>query len=139
MRLVEALVNLIGNCAKYAADGLRPRIDIGFRRGEDGEAAFFVRDNDPGIEPDEQEKVFGLFRQVDRNGNGTGAGLAIVKRIIEVHGGRIWIESAPGRGCAVCFTLPLAGGRISGKKDAPNLPKPRRRRSGWLRRRRRSG
>ncbi len=115
MRLVEALVNLIENCAKYAADGPRPRIDIGFRRGEDGEAAFFVRDNGPGIEPDEQENVFGLFYQVDRNSNGTGAGLAIVKRIIEVHGGRIWIESEPGRGCAVCFTLPLARGDLGQK------------------------
>ncbi len=109
LRMVEALVNLIENSAKYAADGPRPRIDIGFRRDDDGEVAFFLRDNGPGIATDQQEKVFGLFYKVDRESNGTGAGLAIVKRIIEVHGGRIWIESEPGEGCAICFTLPLAG------------------------------
>jgi PAS domain S-box-containing protein len=109
LRMVEALVNLIENSAKYAADGPRPRIDIGFRRVEDGEPVFFVRDNGPGINPDQQEKVFGLFYKVDRKSNGTGAGLAIVKKIIEVHDGRVWIESGSGGGCAVCFTLPLVG------------------------------
>jgi len=109
LRMVEALVNLIENCAKYAAAGPRPKIDIGFRGGDDDEPVFFVRDNGPGIATDQQEKVFGLFYKVDKNSNGTGAGLAIVKRIIEVHGGRVWIESEPGKGCAVCFTLPLAG------------------------------
>lgn len=113
LRMVEVLVNLIENCAKYAAGGSSwPKIDIGFRREEDGEPVFFVRDNGPGIPTDQQEKVFGLFYKVDRKSNGTGGGLAIVKRIIEVHGGRIWMESAPGEGCAVCFTLPLAGEKV---------------------------
>lgn len=107
LRLVEALVNLIENSVKYAADGPRPKIDIGYR-GDD-EPAFFVRDNGSGIDPDQQEKVFELFYKIDRKSPGTGAGLAIVKRIIEVHGGRIWIESEPGNGCSVCFTLPLVG------------------------------
>jgi PAS domain S-box-containing protein len=111
LRMVEVLVNLIENSGKYAAAGPRPKIDIGFRRTEDGEPTFFVRDNGPGIATDQQEKVFGLFYKVDRKSNGTGAGLAIVKRIIEVHGGRVWIESHPGEGCAVCFTLPLVGGK----------------------------
>ncbi|HWQ18444.1 MAG TPA: ATP-binding protein, partial [Methanotrichaceae archaeon] len=53
------------------------------------------------------EKVFELFYKVDRKSDGTGAGLAIVKRIIEVHGGRIWIESERDIGCTVCFTLPV--------------------------------
>jgi len=66
---------------------------------------FYVQDNGIGIDPGQQEKVFDLFYQVDTNSKGTGAGLAIVKRIIEVHNGRIWIESE--KGCAVCFTLPV--------------------------------
>ncbi len=109
LRLVEALVNLIENSAKYAGCGPRPKIDIGFQREGDGEPTFFVRDNGPGIDPDQQEKVFELFYKIDKKSPGTGAGLAIVKRIIEVHGGRIWIESEPGRDCSVCFTLPLSG------------------------------
>jgi PAS domain S-box-containing protein len=106
LRMVEALVNLIENSAKYASDGPRPKIDIGCRIEADGLPTFFVRDNGPGIDPDQQEKVFELFYKVDRQSTGTGAGLAIVKRIIEVHGGRIWIKPEPGRGCSVCFTLP---------------------------------
>lgn len=66
-----------------------------------------MKDNGIGIEPSQHEKVFELFYQVERN-KGTGAGLAIVKRIIEVHGGRIWIESERGKGCTVCFTLPIS-------------------------------
>lgn len=112
MRMVEAMINLIDNSVKHAAKGPCPKIDIGFRSA-DGEPTFFVRDNGSGIPTDEQEKVFGLFYKVDRNSEGTGAGLAIVKRIIEVHGGRVWIESEPGQGCAVCFTLPQAGEEAS--------------------------
>jgi signal transduction histidine kinase len=67
-----------------------------------------VRDNGIGIEKSQAEKVFDLFYQMDKSGGGTGAGLAIVKRIVEVHGGRIWIESELGKGCTVCFTLPLS-------------------------------
>lgn len=66
---------------------------------------FFVKDNGIGIEKSQHEKVFELFYMLDRSGGGTGAGLAIVKRIIEVHGGRIWIESGKGKGCTVCFTI----------------------------------
>jgi signal transduction histidine kinase len=60
-----------------------------------------------GIDKSQHETVFELFHKVDGSSNGTGAGLAIVKRIIEVHEGRIWIESEKGKGCTVCFTLPL--------------------------------
>jgi signal transduction histidine kinase len=59
-----------------------------------------------GIDPRQQSKVFELFYKVDKNSEGTGAGLTMVKRIIEVHGGQIWIESQLGRGTTVCFTLP---------------------------------
>ena len=106
-RIEEVLVNLIENSVKYMGDQVSPEIDIGSRKdGED--TVFFVKDNGMGINREEHEKVFGLFYKVDRKSEGTGVGLAIVKRIIEVHGGRIWIESELGKGCTVCFTLPLA-------------------------------
>lgn len=107
MRIEELLVNLITNSVKYRAGNPPPKIELGYR--SDGkETVFFVRDNGIGIEKSQAEKVFDLFYQVDRSGGGTGAGLAIVKRIVEVHGGRIWIESELRKGCAVCFTLPLS-------------------------------
>ena len=107
IRIVEVLVNLIENSVKYMVDREKLEIDIGYRK--DGEeTVFFVKDNGIGIDPNEHEKVFGLFYKVDGNSEGTGAGLSIVKRIIEVQGGRILIESELGEGCTVCFTLPLA-------------------------------
>lgn len=106
-RIVEVLVNLIENSVKYMGDQEGPEIEIGCRKNNE-ETVFFIKDNGIGIDPKEHEKVFGLFYKVDRKSEGTGVGLAIVKRIIEVHCGRIWIESDLGEGCAVCFTLPLA-------------------------------
>jgi PAS domain S-box-containing protein len=108
MRIAEVLVNLIVNSINYRGDQPSPKIDIGHRvEGKSKETVFFVRDNGIGIDPSQHEKVFDLFYQVDTSGEGTGAGLAIVKRIIEVHGGRIWIESEMSEGCTVCFTLPV--------------------------------
>ena len=106
MRIVEALVNLIENSMKYRGEQTHPRIDIGYRT-EAEETVFFVRDNGMGMDPSQHEKVFELFYKVNTKSEGTGAGLAIVKRIIEVHGGRIWIESELGKGTTVCFTLPV--------------------------------
>jgi signal transduction histidine kinase len=106
MRIVEVLVNLITNSIKYMGEQSQPKIDIGYR--VDGVATiFFVQDNGIGIAPSQYEKVFELFYKVDGHSKGTGAGLAIVKRIIEVHGGRIWVESEKGKGSTVCFTLPV--------------------------------
>ena len=68
----------------------------------------FVRDNGSGIDPQYHERVFGLFDKLDPKSEGTGIGLALVKRIVEVHGGRIWIESAGNsQGATFLFTLPL--------------------------------
>jgi len=67
---------------------------------------FYVRDNGIGIAPEHFERVFGLFNKLDVKSDGTGIGLALVKRIVEVHGGRIWVTSELGKGAAFCFTLP---------------------------------
>ncbi len=106
MRITEVLVNLIENSIKYMGLQTDPEIEIG-QRIDGMDRIFFVRDNGIGIDPSQHDKVFGLFYKVDKKSEGTGAGLAIVKRIIDVHGGRIWIESELGKGCTVCFTLPL--------------------------------
>ncbi len=104
MRIVEVLTNLMENSIKYIGDQPHPSIDVGCRL--DGEeTVFFVKDNGMGIDPSQHDKIFGLFYKVDKKSEGSGAGLAIIKRIIEVHGGRIWIESELGKGCTVCFTL----------------------------------
>jgi signal transduction histidine kinase len=110
MRITEVMANLLENSIKYMGDQASPKIEIGHRKDEE-ETVFFVRDNGVGIDPSQQEKVFGLFYRLDTKSEGTGVGLTIVKRILEVHGGRIWIESELGKGCTVCFTLPLANVR----------------------------
>ena len=107
MRITEVLVNLIENSLKYMGLQANPEIEVGQRIDGKGRI-FFVRDNGIGIDHSQHDKVFELFYKVDKKSEGTGVGLAIVKRIIEVHGGRIWIESELGKGCTICFTLPLA-------------------------------
>ena len=105
-RLVEVLQNLVENAVKWTADQPDPRIIIGARQ-DHGETVCYVRDNGTGVDPRHHEKIFGLFEKLDPRSEGSGVGLALVKRIIEVHGGRIWIESeGVGRGSTFCFTLP---------------------------------
>lgn len=109
-RLVEVLENLLDNAAKYMGDQPSPQIEVGQRGEEAGKQVFFVRDNGIGIASDFQEKIFGLFNKLDVNSEGTGVGLALAKRIIEFHGGRIWVESESGAGTTFVFTLPVVGG-----------------------------
>jgi len=105
-RIVELLQNLIDNAAKYMGDQPAPKIEIGSRE-ENRETVFFVRDNGIGIKPEYKQTVFGLFDQLNPKAEGTGVGLAISKRIVEVHGGRLWVESdGPGKGSTFCFTIP---------------------------------
>ncbi len=106
VRLVEVVQNLVENACKFMGDQTEPRITIGCR-GTDraGKPILFVRDNGIGIAPQYHEKVFGLFDKLDPQSAGTGIGLALVKRIVEVHGGRIWVESEPSRGATFCFTI----------------------------------
>jgi PAS domain S-box-containing protein len=106
-RLVEVLQNLISNAAKFMGDQPRPTIEIGSDGFDtDEKMIFFVRDNGIGIAPQYHERIFGLFNRLDPSIEGTGIGLALVKRIIETHGGRIWITSNPGEGTTFSFTLP---------------------------------
>jgi PAS domain S-box-containing protein len=105
-RLVEVLQNLLDNAAKYSGDQPQPQIQIGQRGEQDGQPVFYVSDNGMGIEPEFHERIFGLFNKLDPKTEGTGVGLALVKRIIEVHSGRIWVESEPGHGATFLFTLP---------------------------------
>lgn len=111
VRLIEVFQNLLDNAARFMGDQPEPRVVIG-RRHSGGETVIFVEDNGIGIAPAYHQKVFGLFDRLDAQSDGTGIGLAIVRRIVEYHGGRIWVESeGPGRGTTVCMTLPLADGR----------------------------
>lgn len=103
--LIMALQNLIDNAAKYMGTQKNPRVEIGAAGEENGKKVFFVRDNGMGINAEYFEQVFGLFNKLDVSSEGTGVGLALVKRIIEVNGGRIWVESETGAGSTFYFTL----------------------------------
>jgi len=104
IRMVEVLQNLIVNATKFMGKQERPLIEIGMQL-INNRKTFFVRDNGMGIAPEYHKKVFGLFDKLDPSSEGTGIGLAVVKRIIEVHDGRIWVESELGKGATFFFTL----------------------------------
>lgn len=106
IRLREVFENLIDNAIKYMGDQNEPVIEIGVRNQTD-EPHFYVKDNGMGIEMKYREKIFGLFEKLDPSMEGTGIGLALIKRIIETHGGEIWVESEGlGKGSTFCFTIP---------------------------------
>jgi len=105
-RLTEVLQNLLDNAIKYMGDQPDPRIEIGQQGEEDGKPVFFVKDNGIGVAPEYHERIFGLFNKLDPQSDGTGVGLALIKRIVEVHGGRIWVESELGQGSTFYFSLP---------------------------------
>ena len=107
-RLVEIWQNLLDNAVKYMGAQSAPRIELGTETCA-AETVFYVRDNGQGIEARDQQKIFGLFEQLDTQAEGSGLGLALVKRLVELNGGRIWVESAgAGQGSCFRFTLPAA-------------------------------
>jgi PAS domain S-box-containing protein len=109
-RLLEVMQNLIDNAAKFMGSQPAPRIEIGQQGSRAGMNIFYVRDNGMGIPPEFLDNIFGLFNKLDARSEGTGVGLALVKRIIEFHHGNIWVESEPDRGTTFFFTLPSPPG-----------------------------
>ena len=105
VRITEVLQNLIDNAIKFMGDQPKPHITIGTTTNEKNETIFFVRDNGIGIDKQYHERIFTLFNKLDADAEGTGIGLTLIKRIIEIHNGRIWLESEPGKGTMFYFTL----------------------------------
>ncbi|NLF32808.1 MAG: PAS domain S-box protein [Planctomycetes bacterium] len=108
-QMVQLLQNLIANALKFRRDGAAPRVHVSAER-HDGQWLLRVADNGIGIDPQHAERIFLVFNRLHPRGRyeGTGIGLAICKKIVERHGGRIWVESAAGEGATFCFTLPAA-------------------------------
>jgi len=105
-RLLELFHHLLDNAIKFTDSVDQPLVEVGWRRDADGKVVY-VRDNGIGIERPYQTKVFGLFERLEPSIQGTGIGLTLAKRIVEAHGGRIWVESqGRGRGSTFCLTLP---------------------------------
>lgn len=104
LRMMEVIQNLIENAIKFGR-AAQKRVEIGSQPGSEGFTTFFVKDNGIGINEEYLEKIFLIFERLDSKIEGTGIGLAIIKRIIEVHGGKIWAESK-GVGTTFFFTVP---------------------------------
>ncbi len=123
-QLGRVFQNLIGNALKFCGDH-PPRIHIGAHR-ENGFLKFWVKDHGIGIDPKHFERIFRMFERLHSRQEypGTGIGLAICKKIIERHGGRIWVESEPGRGATFYFTLPAPDTQHQGQAGSPAITEP---------------
>ena len=117
-RLIQVFENLVGNATKFAPAG--SQVIVGAEaRGAD--VVFWVADNGPGIPADAVAHLFDRFWQLTRaDRRGAGLGLPIVKGIVEAHGGRVWVDSAPGHGTTFFFTIPAA----EGSSDWETAPAP---------------
>jgi signal transduction histidine kinase len=108
-KVKQIVLNLLSNAVKFTPDGGRVEVDAHMN---DKAVEVSVTDTGVGIAPGDQEAVFEEFRQVGRKytskQEGTGLGLALTRRFVELHGGKIWLESAPGKGSTFTFTLPMS-------------------------------
>jgi signal transduction histidine kinase len=114
-RLRQVIFNLLSNAVKFTPEG--GNIVVGSSQ-VDGEVQVSVRDTGPGIAAEDRERIFEEFQQTPvgvQQREGTGLGLALSKRLVELHGGRIWVESEPGEGSRFVFTLPLEKGSRNGR------------------------
>lgn len=124
IKLSEVFLNLLSNAIKFSVkDNNAPEVRIGYKDQQDA-YEFYVQDNGIGIAPEDQSKVFDMFKRLDSatHYEGTGAGLAIVKEVINDHGGRIWVESELGQGTAFHFTIPkhIAVTSVEGQAADPS-------------------
>ena len=119
-QLVQLFQNFIGNALKYRREGVRPEVEVGARPDGDG-WLLWVKDNGIGIEERYWDKVFMIFQRLHTRQKyaGTGIGLAICKKIIERHGGRIWVQSQVGVGSTFFFTLPNGPVKRSAEAHTP--------------------
>ena len=107
LRLLEVMQNLIENAIKFMGEQPKPCIKIGVRTDTEHPTCY-IQDNGIGIEPPYHDKIFGLFDKLNKKTEGTGIGLALVRRILQHHKQKIWVESGgKGKGSTFCFTLPL--------------------------------
>jgi signal transduction histidine kinase len=115
-KINQVLTNLIGNAIKFTPVQGKVTVSASINGAESVQVS--VSDTGPGVPPDEKEKIFAKFYQIaevnGENSKGTGLGLAISKALVELHGGKIWVESEPSRGSTFLFTLPVSGPQSSG-------------------------
>lgn len=105
LQLRRVLQNLVGNAVKFRGDDA-PHVEVSAMR-DSAAWVVTVRDNGIGVDPDQATRIFGMFSRVDTKADGVGIGLAICRRVVEAHGGRIWVEPAKGGGSAFRFTMPV--------------------------------
>jgi signal transduction histidine kinase len=111
-RVAQVAANLLSNAVKYSPGGGEIALSTTLREGE---VEVSVRDHGLGIAPEFKQKLFSRYERYEKSASkiiGTGLGLALVRQIVEMHSGKIWVESEPGEGADFRFTLPLGGPRI---------------------------
>ena len=123
--LTQALSNLLSNAWKFSGKQPQARIEVGSQPGSDGQTVYFVKDNGAGFDMNYASRLFGVFSRLHATSEfeGTGIGLAIVKKVIDRHAGRIWAESVPDHGATFYFTLKTADRPAASDARGPDLPR----------------